>query len=61
MDHDADKLSTESIGEMNSLNLGRKRKLGRIDEFLLVMMRLRLGLLVKELEYRFKTSASSVK
>ena len=60
MEHGADKLSTESIGEMNPLNLGRKRKLRRIDEFLMVMMRLRLGLLLKDLEYRFKISASSV-
>jgi len=60
MEHGADKLSTESIGEMNPLNLGRKRKLRRIDEFLMVMMRLWLGLLLKDLEYRFKISASSV-
>ena len=33
MEHGADKLCTESIGEINSLNIGRKRKLRRIDEF----------------------------
>ena len=39
---------------------GPKPKLRLVDEFLLVMMRLRLGLLVKDLEFRFKISASSV-
>ena len=55
--HGADKLTTESVGEMNIHRLGRKRKLRHVDEFLMVMMRLRLGLLVKDLEYRFKLSA----
>ena len=41
---------------------GTKPKFRLIDEFLMVMMRLRLGLLVKDLhvEYRFKVSPSTV-
>ncbi|WAR24515.1 hypothetical protein MAR_038184 [Mya arenaria] len=39
---------------------GRKQKHRPIDEFLMVKMRLRLGLLVKDLEYRFKVASSTV-
>lgn len=45
---------------MSNNTLGRKRKLRREDEFLLVMMRLILGLLLKDLEFRFKLSSSAV-
>ena len=56
----ADKLSSEILGTLNNYTLGRKRKLRRVDEFLLVMMRLKLGLLLKDLEFRFKLSESAV-
>lgn len=55
MEHGADKLSTEVLGTMNNNKLGRKRKLRRVDEFLLVIMRLE-----KDLEFRFKLSSSAV-
>ena len=55
----ADKLSTEVLGTMNNNKLGRKRTLRRVDELFLVMMRLRLGLLLKDLEFCFKLSSSA--
>lgn len=53
-----DKIGTTSIEQKQ--DTGRKRKLRPIDEFFMVMMRLRLGLLVKDLEYRFKISSGTV-
>ncbi|KAK3106233.1 hypothetical protein FSP39_015763 [Pinctada imbricata] len=47
-----------SIGTPNKK--GAKRKLRLQDEFLLVMMRLRFGLLLKDLEYKFKVSAGRI-
>lgn len=55
IEHGADKFCTESVGEMNIASLGRKRKLRSVDEFLLVLMRLRLGLLFKDLEFALKS------
>lgn len=54
MEHGADKLCTESVGELNIASLWRKRK------FLLVLMRSMLRLLVRDLEFCFKISSSTV-
>lgn len=60
MEHGADKLCTESVGELNIASLWRKRKLRHVHEFLLVLMRSMLGLLVKDLEFCCKISSSTV-
>ena len=46
--------------DKNSQSKGRHRTLCPIDEFFLVMIRLRLGLLEKDLAYRFGISQSTV-
>ena len=46
--------------DKNSRSKGRHRTLCPIDEFFLVMIRLRLGLLEKDLAYRFGISQSTV-
>ncbi|KAJ8315680.1 hypothetical protein KUTeg_007830 [Tegillarca granosa] len=56
IEHGADKI----IIDNNLRTATGKRKLRLVDEFLMVMMRLRLGLLLKDLEYRFRISASRI-
>ena len=46
--------------DKSSQSKGRHRTLCPIDEFFLVMIRLRLGLLEKDLAYRFGISQSTV-
>ncbi|KAK3107238.1 hypothetical protein FSP39_010019 [Pinctada imbricata] len=56
-----DKLVLDNESPIGTPNKkGAKRKLRLQDELLLVMMRLRLGLLLKDLEYRFKASAGPI-
>ena len=47
MEHGADILCTYCVGDMTINSVGRTRKFRRVDEFLVVMMRLWLGLIVK--------------
>lgn len=56
-------MSKEMCGTMNNKKLDGtfKRKLRRVDELLLLMLTLRLGLLLKDPESLFKMSSSDVK
>lgn len=47
MKHGADKVSSELVGDMNMCSLDRKHKMSRVNEFLFVMLKIRLKLLVK--------------
>lgn len=59
----ADKLVLDSSAvktETDAKKGGAKRKLRIEDEFFIVLMRLRLGLLLKDLEFRFKISSGRI-
>lgn len=58
----ADKMSKEICGTIinNKLDGTLKRKLRRVDELLIVMMALRFGLLLKDLDILFEMSSSAV-
>lgn len=53
---DSSAMKTETDGKKG----GAKRKLRIEDEFFMVLMRLRLGLLLKDLEFRFKISSGRI-
>ena len=56
MENGAEKLCTQSVGEINMYSLGRKRMLRHVDEFFIGVMRLWRGILVKGLVFLFKIS-----
>lgn len=55
-------MSKEICGTIinNNLDGTLKRKLRRVDELLIVMMALRFGLLLKDLDIPFEMSSSAV-
>jgi len=55
-----DSSTTAEVGDTEKGTKGRNRKLCPIDEFLLVMARLRAGLFETDLAYRFGVSQSTV-
>lgn len=61
MELGADKMSKQICGTMNNKKLDGtfKRKLRRVDELLLVMMTLRFGLLLKDLDIPFEMPSSA--
>jgi len=54
-----DELADIKTNENNTANAGRRCALGLIDQFLMTMMRLKLGLVLADLSFRFSVSKAT--